>query len=239
MASTRLPGKVLLDIAGRPMLWHVWQRVMQMQTTVTVTVAADSDAIADRVMAWGGRAVLTDPACQSGTERIASIVDQLRGDLIINVQGDEPLIDPDLLDRLVTVAQSADAAVTTPIYAIERATDITDPHVVKVVCAADGAALYFSRSPIPFVRDVAQTEWLHTMRFWGHIGVYAFRRELLEAYAGLPIGRLERAERLEQLRFLEAGYRIQTLIAERPAIAVDTPEDLRRVRAIIENENRR
>lgn len=236
MASTRLPGKMLLDIAGRPLLWHVWQRVNQMQTAVTITVATDSDVIADTVTGWGGRALLTDPACRSGTERIVSIVDQLHGDLVINVQGDEPLIDPDLLDQLVVVAQSADAAVTTPIFAIEHTADIIDPNLVKVVRATDGTALYFSRSPIPFVRDVDQSDWLDAARFWGHIGVYAFRRDVLTTYDQLPVGRLERVERLEQLRFLEAGYRIQTVVANRPAIAVDTADDLRRVRAILEKQ---
>lgn len=230
LGSTRLPRKVLADIAGRPLIWHVWNRVRQATRVEQILVATDADEVRSAVESWGGQAVMTSPDCRSGTHRIASIVQQLSGRFVLNVQGDEPLLDPTLLDALVNRWEESSAAIITPIYRMPGAAELFDPNIVKVVRAADGSALYFSRSPVPYVRDVPTGQWLERHTFWGHVGVYGYAREVLEQYEHLPASVLEDTERLEQLRFLEAGYRIQTVVTDYRPIAVDTPEDLARVR---------
>lgn len=233
LASTRLPRKVLADIAGKPMLQHVWERVAQVNNIDFALVATDSAEVVQAVSEWGGQALLTDPNCQSGTERIASIIDQLDADLILNVQGDEPLVDPVMLDALVTSWLANPCDLITPVYRIKDVSDLSNPNVVKVVRAQDGRALYFSRSPIPYVRDWPLEQWLEHQLFWGHIGVYGYRRELLEKYYEFPSSLLQKTENLEQLQFLEAGYRIQTIETGYQSVAVDTREDLEKVRRLI------
>lgn len=233
LGSTRLPRKVLADIHGHPLIWHVWNRVQQAQRIKAVYVATDSEEVRAVVEGWGGKALMTSPDCQSGTERIASCIAQLDADLILNVQGDEPLVDPGMLDALIARWEVAPADLITPVFQIHSLDELQNPNIVKVVRAASGEALYFSRSPIPYVRDVPQTEWLDRQTFWGHIGVYGYRRAALEAYPTLPASSLEQAERLEQLRFLEAGYRFQTVETDYRPIAVDTAEDLEKVRELL------
>jgi 3-deoxy-manno-octulosonate cytidylyltransferase (CMP-KDO synthetase) len=233
LASTRLPRKVLADICGKPLVQHVWERVSQAKNVDSVIVATDSPEVVQVVAAWGGKALLTDPACQSGTERIASVLDQLDADLILNVQGDEPLVDPDMLDALIASWISNPCDLITPVYRITSLEDLNNPNVVKVARAQDGCALYFSRSPIPYVRDCPQEEWLTHQAFWGHIGVYGYRKEVLAKYAKLPFSPLQAAESLEQLRFLEAGYTFQTVETIYHSIAVDTQADLEKVRRLI------
>jgi 3-deoxy-manno-octulosonate cytidylyltransferase (CMP-KDO synthetase) len=233
LTSTRLPRKVLANICGKPLVQHVWERVSLAKNIDAVIVATDSPEVVQVVADWGGKALLTDPACQSGTERIASILDELDADLILNVQGDEPLVDPGMLDALVASWMSAPCDLITPIYRIESVEDLSNPNVVKVARAQDGHALYFSRSPIPYVRDWPQEKWLEHQAFWGHIGVYGYRKEVLAKYAGLPASPLQQAESLEQLRFLEAGYSFQTVETTYRSVAVDTQEDLDKVRRMI------
>lgn len=233
LASTRLPRKVLADICGKPLVQHVWERVSRAKNIDAVIVATDSPEVVQVVAGWGGRALLTDPNCQSGTERIASLLDHLNADLILNVQGDEPLVDSDMLDALVARWKSSPCDLITPVYRITSVDDLVNPNVVKVARAQDGRALYFSRSPIPYVRDWPQEKWLEHQAFWGHIGVYGYRKQVLAKYAELPISPLQAAESLEQLRFLEAGYTFQTVETTYHSIAVDTQADLERVRRII------
>lgn len=233
IASSRLPRKVLADICGKPLVQHVWERVSQAKNIDQVLVATDSPEVVQVVSAWGGQALLTDPACQSGTERIASLLDQLDADLVLNVQGDEPLVDPAMLDALVAGWLSAPCDLITPVYRITCADDLSNSNVVKVARARDGRAVYFSRSPIPYVRDWPLEQWLDHQPFWGHIGVYGYRREVLAKYAGLPASPLQSAESLEQLRFLEAGYTFQTVETTYRSVAVDTLEDLEKVRWMI------
>ena len=234
LASTRLPGKMLADIHGRPLLWHVWNRVRQARLLEGIYVATDSEQIRQAVESWGGQAFMTSPGCRSGTERIASILPLLSARLIINVQGDEPTIDPLLLDDLVTAWQQGGRDILTPVYELTSTEDLLNPNVVKVARTHTGRALYFSRSPIPFVRDLPVERWLERGPFWGHVGVYAYPREVLEAYPQLPPSSLEAVESLEQLRYLEAGYAIQTIASSYRPVAVDTPADLERVRQMIE-----
>ncbi len=233
LGSTRLPRKVLADIYGQPLIWHVWQRVQQTKSINRVVIATDADEVRRVAEAFGAQVLLTSPDCQSGTERIASILDQLEADLILNVQGDEPLVDPMMLDALVSKWSSAPCDLITPVYRITDPADLGNPNVVKVARAHDGRALYFSRSPIPYVRSCPMEQWLDHQQFWGHIGVYGYRAEVLRNYYHLPQSPLQQAESLEQLKFLEAGYTFQTVETGYHSVAVDTMEDLENVRRML------
>jgi len=233
LESTRLPRKVLADIHGNPMLWHVYQRVKQCSLPSDVLVVTDSEEIAQHVNDWGGQAMMSSPNCSCGTERIASVADQLDADIVVNVQADEPLIAPDLVDELIRRCRSSDADMVTPVVKIKSAEILESNTTVKVVVRPDGTALYFSRSPVPFVRDVDPKRWIQYTDFWLHVGTYAFRREALLEYVKWPEGPLERLEKLEQLRFLEAGKKILTFETQHQSIGVDTQDDLEKVRGIM------
>jgi len=233
IGSSRLARKVLADINGKPMIWHVWNRVCQAQTFDGVYIATDSDEVRQVAEGWGGKVFMTSPKCQSGTERIASLSDKLDADLIVNIQGDEPLIDPLMLDHLVLTWKTAPCDLITPVVRITELNELQSPTVVKVARTSTGEVLYFSRSPIPFVRDLPPDQWLSSYTFWGHIGVYGYRASVLSTYLSLPVSPMESAEQLEQLRFLNAGYRFQTVETTYRPIAVDVQSDLERVRSII------
>ena len=233
--STRLPRKVLSDITGKPMIRHVYERTRLAQGISRVLIATDSEEVARLVREWGGVAALTDTNLPSGTARIASIIDKIEGEIILNIQGDQPLVEPELIDKLVRSFRNSKADIITPVFQITELADLADPGIAKVACGNDGRALYFSRSPIPYVRDVPLAEWLKQAAFWGHYGIYGFRRHVLQDFAAsLPSSQLEQAEKLEQLRFLEAGYSIYTIKTRFRQIAVDTAEDLARVRRIFD-----
>jgi 3-deoxy-manno-octulosonate cytidylyltransferase (CMP-KDO synthetase) len=230
LASTRLPQKVLGDIAGMPMLWHVWQAVRCATVVDDLCVATDSHEVMTAVQSWGGQALLTSRHCRSGTERIASILDQLDAEFVINVQADEPLLHPSIVESLVRRWIERQCPIVTPVFRITTLEELENPAVVKVVRAATGRAMYFSRAAIPFVRDLPRTLWLSNAAYWGHVGVYGFARDVLSAYALLPPSSLEDIEKLEQLRFVEAGYNIDTVETLHRPFSVDTPEDLEEVR---------
>ena len=237
-ASTRFPGKPLSDIHGKPMVRHVWERVQAARSIERVVVATDDERIAAVVRGFGGEAAMTSPDHVSGTDRVAEAVRGMAADIVVNVQGDEPLLDPVAVDAAVGVLQG-DAAldVTTLSVPLLDAEEMLSPSVVKVVVDGRGRALYFSRSPLPFVRrggsfrgsaEAAVAEGLARK----HVGLYAFRRQALERFVALPPSRLEQAEALEQLRALENGMSIAVVPIGTPAgPAVDTPEDLENVRA--------
>lgn len=233
MKSTRFPGKVLADIDGRPMLWHVYRGASQAQRISDVWVITDSKQVYDLAASWGARVLMTSENCPSGTARIASVAGQMDAGIVVNVQGDEPLITGRVVDSLIEELEASDADVATPVYRITNFEDVTNSNVVKVVRASDGTAMYFSRSPMPHVRDLEISEWLSAAPFWGHAGVYAYRRAVLLEYLRLPEGVLERAEKLEQLRLLEAGKRLLTVEIDYRPEAVDTPADLEKVKKII------
>jgi 3-deoxy-manno-octulosonate cytidylyltransferase (CMP-KDO synthetase) len=238
LASTRLPNKPLVDIEGQPMIWHVYQRCLQAQKIAEVHVATDTPEIAHLVESWGGIVWMTDESCQSGTERIVSIIDKLDADIIINVQGDEPLLKPQVIDDMVNAFETTQPMpdIVTPACKV-KPEDIFNPNVVKMVTRHDGYAMYFSRHPIPFVRDAEQeSDWQQKVDFLGHLGMYGYRRQVLERYAQIPHSSLENVERLEQLRFLQAGFGIYTYPTEYTHISVDTAEDLARVRAIFQQQ---
>jgi 3-deoxy-manno-octulosonate cytidylyltransferase (CMP-KDO synthetase) len=225
--SSRLPGKPLLDIGGRPMIEHVYRRAAEADSVDAVVVATDDQRIADAVEAFGGIARLTRPTHRTGTDRIAEVAAELACDIVVNVQGDEPLIDPAMITAVVAPLRADTSLVMTT--ARRRLTDpdeFRNPHIVKVVTDARGDALYFSRAPIPYGADPAASP------AYVHVGLYAFRRDFLLRYAALPQTPLEVAESLEQLRALEHGYRIRTVVTEHHSIGVDTPQDLERARRL-------
>ena len=224
--STRLPGKPLLEIAGKPMIQHVVERVRQSAAPDRVIVATDDGRIVAAVEAFGGEAMLTATDHPTGTDRLAEVAEAFQSvDLVINVQGDEPLIPPQAIDALAAAfADRPDLQMATLVSELEDA-DAQNPAVVKVVASLDGHALYFSRSLIPYPRNPGSH-----CRFYKHIGVYAYRRDFLLQYAKLPPTPLEQTESLEQLRALEHGFRIRLIETAFRSIGVDTPEDLQRVR---------
>jgi 3-deoxy-manno-octulosonate cytidylyltransferase (CMP-KDO synthetase) len=237
-ASSRLPGKPLADIGGRPMVVRVLERALQAGAE-DVVVATDDVRVQQAVEAAGYQALMTSPNHQSGTERLVEVAETLGwpdDTLVVNVQGDEPLIDPELIREAARQLVLHDAAVmATLAHPIHDHADFINPNVVKVVADEAGYALYFSRAPIPWPRDAFATRQAtpHALEALRHIGLYAYRAGFLRTYAGLAASPLERFEMLEQLRVLWHGYRISLgLVAAEPAPGVDTPEDLARVRAL-------
>jgi len=243
MASTRLPGKPLADIHGQPMVVRTAQRASR-SAAAQVVIATDDARVEQAVTLAGFQCLLTRADHPTGTDRLSEVVDQLGlddGDIVVNVQGDEPLIEPAAIDAVASSLQThPEAAIATCAAPIRDSATLFNPNAVKVVCDARGFALYFSRAPIPWARDVLQDgaqrlapglPGLH------HIGLYAYRAGFLRTFPTLAQGALERCEALEQLRALEHGHRIVVhAVAAQPAAGVDTPEDLDRVRAHFTNE---
>lgn len=234
LKATRFPNKVLADIHGRPMLWYVYQGVSKAERIRDVWVLTDSDEVFRAASSWGARAIMTSEDCPSGTARIASVIDQMEGDIVINVQGDEPLMNGRVVDSMVASLESSDSDVVTPVYRIDSANDINNVNINKVVRATDNSALYFSHSPIPHVRDEPLEHWPSRVPYWGHVGVYGYRRRILEEYDQIPEGQLERVEKLEQLRLLEAGKKILTVEIDYHPLGVDVPSDLELVKDLID-----
>lgn len=237
-ASTRFPGKVLAPLQGKPLIQHVYERARLSALAEDVLVATDSREVADAVASFGGKAVMTSPECASGTDRVAEAASRLEYDIIVNVQGDEPLIEPESIDTAIRLLEDRRAAIGTIAAEIQNPADIADPNVVKVVMDREGFALYFSRSPIPYHRErwkglgrlEATRMEAEGVRLHRHLGIYSFRRDALLAFAALAPTPLERTEKLEQLRALEHGMKIKVGLAAHETLGVDTPEDLERVR---------
>jgi 3-deoxy-manno-octulosonate cytidylyltransferase (CMP-KDO synthetase) len=233
-ASTRLPGKPLVALAGKPMIERVWERVRRAKKISRVIVATDDERIIRAVAAFGGEAVMTRSEHRSGTERVAEVAATTvreGEEIFVDVQGDEPLIEPVAIDTAVEAVESDESAsVATLAVPIARPADIMDPNVVKVVLDFDGNALYFSRAPIPWVRD--RNAPVHA-RHLKHLGLYAFRRAALLDFPTLPLGDLERIEQLEQLRWMENGYKIRVAETPHDSISVDVPEDVSRIEQLL------
>ncbi|CUH94529.1 3-deoxy-manno-octulosonate cytidylyltransferase [Propionispora sp. 2/2-37] len=231
-ASTRLPGKPLADIAGKPMIQHVYERASRAVSPSEVLVAADSRLVVEAVNRFGGKVMMTSPDHPTGTDRLAEVASAFPAvDVIINVQGDEPLIAPEVIDQLAA-AFTGDSGLVMATLMTEAAADEYDNlNAVKVITGLDGYALYFSRSLLPYPRVKHEG-----YKVYKHIGIYAYRRDFLLHYAKLPPTPLERAESLEQLRALEHGYRIKVLETSFRPVGVDTPEDLEKVRHILQRE---
>ncbi|MFM8873848.1 MAG: 3-deoxy-manno-octulosonate cytidylyltransferase [Phycisphaerales bacterium] len=221
MSSTRFPGKPLADLTGKPMIVHVLERVARCRSVGRILVATDDARIADAVHAAGFEARMTDPAHPNGTSRVAEVARTLQEDLIVNVQGDEPQIEPALVDRTVeALAARPDMPMATLVSPFAPGEDPANPNIVKCVTAVDGRALYFSRSLVPFDRDRAPGAAAPRK----HVGLYAYRRAFLDVFVGLAPTPLERTESLEQLRALEHGHPILCAEGEAHFTGIDTPE---------------
>ena len=246
LQSTRLPNKVLADIGGKPMIQRVLERCRESTAVDTVVLCTDSQELQRRASAWGFPVLMTAESCSSGSDRIASVADALMdiawGDtttaaeqtVVINVQGDQPFIDPHAIDAMAAEFRRLDPvpSVVTPVYGLKPET-VHNPNVVKTLLSHDGRALYFSRSAIPHVRDVDPSEWHRHTTYWGHVGMYGFRGDVLAGWNRLPASPLEDLERLEQLRLIEAGLTIATFEVQGTSLSVDTAEQLEQARAMV------
>ena len=245
LGSSRLPRKVLADIGGKSMLQRVLEQCSSVVGIDKVFVCTDSEQLKVLCESLGFPVVITSESCSSGTDRIASVVDKLSflawGDeapssdktLIINVQGDQPFVDPGLIESLMSDFWSYKSLpeVVTPVYPLS-ANEVNDPNIVKVLITTDRRALYFSRSVLPYVRDVEPDDWSKYTTFWGHIGVYGFRGDILSGWRFMPFSPLERIEKLEQLRLIESGRFVRTIQANCKCHSVDTYEQLLEARLI-------
>ena len=227
-ASTRLPGKILVDIGGKPMVQHVWERAKRAAKLSDVIIACDEQDVVDRARAFGAHAVLTSKNHPSGSDRVAEAAKGIETEIIVNIQSYEPFVQPTLIDRLVEALEKGPVAVVaTPVKRIASEEEYRNTNVVKVVLDQSWNAIYFSRATIPFRRDGRTPD---LKKYFKHLGIYAYRREFLFRYCQLPKSFLEQEECLEQLRVLEAGYRIKCVETDDQTIGVDTAEDV--VRAI-------
>jgi 3-deoxy-manno-octulosonate cytidylyltransferase (CMP-KDO synthetase) len=230
--STRLPGKPLVSLAGQPMIRRVYERAKSAQNVDRVIVATDDERIVKAVETFGGEARMTRPDHRTGTERVAEVAAHVEGEIFVNVQGDEPLLDPVAVETAVrALLEEPQAPVSTVATLIRTPGDIMDPNAVKVVLDFDDNALYFSRAPIPWVRDTATKLQVRHLK---HLGLYAFQRDALLEYPTLPQGELEKIEQLEQLRWLENGWKIRVAEVEHDAVSVDVPEDVARVEKLLQ-----
>jgi len=225
--STRFPGKPLASLWGKPVIQHVYERAIQSQLCKRVIVATDDERISSAASSFGAEVVMTRLDHATGSDRVAEVVERLTEDVIVNVQGDEPLVDPNAIDAATRpLLDDPDIPMSTPCAPFERTEDLANPNIVKVVVTPSGFALYFSRLPIPFVRDQGAN-----MVRYRHIGLYAYRRDFLLRFAQLSTTPLEAAEKLEQLRALEHGYRVRVVAVDAASPGIDTPEDLSRLQA--------
>ena len=229
--STRFPGKPLAMIKGKTMIQRVCEQAWKSKLDAVV-VATDDIRIADEVLKFGGKYVMTDPRHQSGTDRCCEAVQMLEEqyDAVVNIQGDEPFIDPRHINLLVDLISRDDTQLASLVKRVEDAEDLFGSSKVKVVMDKTGKALYFSRSPIPFMQNVAHEKWLQKGRFYQHIGIYAYKTDTLHQIARMQPSALEQAESLEQLRWLENGLSIRMAVVAGESISIDTPDDLAKAR---------
>lgn len=226
--SSRFPGKPLALIQGKPMIQHVFERAKESKLIDEVIVATDHEEIFSTVEGFGGRAVMTRTDHETGSDRIQEVASKIEGDFFVNIQGDEPLIKPELIDQLISSAkESADAVITAKVE-IKEESDKADPNVVKVVTDNRGNALYFSRSQVPYNRS-----GLQTAKTFKHLGIYGYPKDILAEFVNLSASSLEELEMLEQLRLLENGYTIKVVETTYEAVGVDTPEDIAKVERIL------
>lgn len=232
-ASSRFPGKALVTLAGKSILQHVFERASASRYLTRVVIATDDERIFDAARRFGAPVRMTRRDHQSGTDRVAEVASAESAEIVVNIQGDEPLIDPAAIDSAaLALLDDEEAPMGTLKKRIEDSSEVTNPNVVKVVTDRRGNALYFSRSPLPYVRGGDEPH--HRTDHFKHIGLYVYRRDFLLSYPGLPVGPLELAEKLEQLRALENGYPIRVVETEYESLGVDTPEDLEKVSRLFE-----
>jgi len=234
--STRLPGKPLVSICGKPLIYRVWKQVSKAKTLERVLIATDDRRVKKTVEEFGGEAVLTSSDFASGSDRVAAVAKRLDCNIVVNIQGDEPLISPVAIDKLVKALKSdRNVLVATLVSSVQNESELKERNVVKVVFNQDNQALYFSRQPIPFwlTNGKRNLDAQSLQSFYTHIGVYAFRKNFLLKFVSWKPSRLEKLERLEQLRILENGYSIKVVKTNYRSQAVDTPKDVKRVEKIL------
>lgn len=229
--STRFPGKPLTKIGDKTMIRRVYEQAEKTDCLSKVIVATDDERIRAEVESFGGNVCITSSLHRSGTERCAEVLEKLGNDyeVVINIQGDEPFIDPAQIELLAGMFASDNVEIATLSKKICDSVELQNPNTVKLVAGSDGKALYFSRSPIPFLRGVPHETWLAHHDFFKHIGIYAYRSEILKKIVLLPFGKLEEAESLEQLRWLENGFSVFVTETESESISIDTPDDLSKI----------
>jgi len=233
-ASTRFPGKALFMIHGKSMIRRVYEQALKCAELDHVVVATDDDSIRKQVELYGGQVIMTSEKHRSGTERCLEVVEKLtsienKWDIVINIQGDEPYIDPLQIKQVVSCFGHAETEAATLIKKITSTEELTDPNVVKVTIDIMGRALYFSRSAIPYARGKESGDWIHSAVYYKHIGIYGYRADILPKLVALPVSPLESAESLEQLRWLENGFKIQTQITDIESVSIDVPMDLLKI----------
>lgn len=233
-ASTRFPGKPLCDIGGKTMIQRVYEQAAKSELLENVIVATDDYRIEQHVKSFGGKVMLTSELHNSGTERCSEVVDILgydKNNIVVNIQGDEPFINPEQIDSLIAcfMSEDEDVQIATMKKKINLQHEIFDSNVVKVVCSTNGYALYFSRSPIPYLRGQNQEEWILQQTHYKHIGIYAYQVKYLQQIVKLAQGNYEKLESLEQLRWLENNYSIKVLETDKESVSIDTPEDLKKI----------
>ncbi len=229
-ASTRFPGKPLVDIKGKSMIQRVYEQASKCKSLSAVVVATDDDRIFSHVQNFGGKAVMTSTDHPSGTDRCMEALEKFGGsyDVVINIQGDEPFIQPEQLEQLIGCFSDGAAQIATLAKKIETSEDLVNVNLPKIVFNQNYKALYFSRSPIPGQKSANYSEWFANHSYYRHIGLYGYRTEVLKEITKLQPSPLEKTESLEQLRWLEAGYNIKVGITELETLAIDTPDDLKK-----------
>ena len=231
--STRFEGKVLADLLGKPVIQHVWENARRASTLDDLIVATDEEKVKEEVERFGGKAVLTSKEHKTGTDRLREVVNPIDAKVVVNIQADEPLLHPSMIDDIVRpLLEDKGISMTTLKKKITDPEDLRNPNVVKVVTDKNGYALYFSRSPIPFPR------FHDGVVFYKHIGIYGFTKEFLFTFTTLPVSALENIEGLEQLRVLENGYKIKVAETQFDTIGIDTPEDLERAKEVLMSRER-
>jgi 3-deoxy-manno-octulosonate cytidylyltransferase (CMP-KDO synthetase) len=229
-ASTRFPGKPLVDIAGKSMIQRVYEQAKKCATLTQVIVATDDERIFNHVQQFGGVAVMTADTHQSGTDRCAEVAKQHpEYDVVINIQGDEPFIDPEQIDKVASCFDEEGTQLATLVKKIQTTEELYNFSSPKVILNKNSEAIYFSRSPLPHVRGHEPQQWLYHYTYYKHIGIYGYRSDILQQVTLLPVSSLEKAESLEQLRWIENGYRIKVAETELETHAIDTPEDLKKL----------
>lgn len=229
-ASSRFPGKPLVDIGGKSMIQRVYEQVKNTSCLHEVIVATDDERIAEHVRSFAGNVIMTASSHQSGTDRCAEVIAKVSGfDIAINIQGDEPFINPLQIELLASCFDKEETQIATLVKKIHTEDELFNVNIPKVVRNIHGQAIYFSRQTIPYLRGIEQKNWLSKHNYFKHIGIYGYRTSILKQLTQLPLGILEETEALEQLRWIEHGYVIQTAETDHETIAVDTKEDLERI----------
>ncbi len=237
-ASTRFPGKPLIDINGKTMIQRVYEQAKLSDRLSEVVVATDDERILNHVISFGGKAMLTSDKHQSGTDRCAEVAEAFpEFDIFINIQGDEPFIDPKQIDLLCSCFENDTTELATLVKEIQTEEELNNHNSPKVILNKDSEAIYFSRAVIPFLRNTDPSDWINAHTFYKHIGIYGYRKGVLKAITQLEVSNLEKAEALEQLRWIENGYKIKVAITNIETQAIDTPEDLDKILSDFQNKN--